>query len=162
MGSTSGMGSSTSTVSNVSVVVTPMPGLDSSPTVAMAEVQVSNMEGQINSALSDVSSASDADQIADQIIADNIKEQQKEQEEEQQETGEYGDQTTLVAYMGYVPGFVAYTQLQLPQATSWYASKDIYTTAYISDNIQAFYGLASSNINTLNTMISSQPNLIGE
>jgi hypothetical protein len=103
--------------------------------------------------------ASEADQIADQIIAANIKEQQEEGQTTQEETGKYGDESTLIAYLGYVPGFDAYMEAQIPQQETWYESKEIYTDAYISDNINAFYGLARTSINTMQSLISSQPNL---
>ena len=159
MGSTSGMGGSTQTVSNVTTVITPMPTFDSTPQIVMADVQVTDMEGEIDTALSGVMTASEADQIADQIIADNIKEQQEAGQTTQEETGQYADQSTLVAFMGYVPGFDAYREAQIPQQETWYESKVIYADAYISDNINAFYGLASKSINTMQSLISSQPNL---
>jgi hypothetical protein len=61
--------------------------------------------------------------------------------------------------MGYVPGFDAYREAQIPQQETWYESKVIYADAYISDNINAFYGLASKSINTMQSLINSQPNL---
>jgi len=127
--------------------------------VVMADVQVTDMEGEIDTALSGVMTASEADQIADQIIADNIKEQQEAGQTTQEETGQYADQSTLVAFMGYVPGFDAYREAQIPQQETWYESKVIYADAYISDNINAFYGLVSTSINTMQSLINSQPNL---
>ena len=159
MGSTSGMGGSTQTVSNVSVVVTPLPGLDATPQVVMADVQVTNMQGEIDTAIGGVMTASEADQIADQIIADNIKEQQEAGQTTQEETGKYGDESTLIAYLGYVPGFDTYREATIPQAETWYESKVIYGDSYISDNIEAFYGLARTSINTMQSLINSQPNL---
>ncbi len=85
-----------------------MPTLDESPQVMMADVQVQDMQGEIDTAVSGVMTASEADQVADQIIANNIKEQQDEAEEQQEETGQYADSTTLVAYLGYVAGFDSY------------------------------------------------------
>ena len=159
MGSASGMGGSTQTVSNVTTVITPMPTLDSTPQVVMADVQVTDMQGEIDTAISGVMTASEADQIADQIVADNIKQQQEEAETQQEETGEYADESTLIAFLGYVPGFDTYRKAELPKAESWYESKVIYEDAYISDNIEAFYSLARQNIDTINSIINSQPNL---
>jgi len=159
MGSTSGMGGSTQTVSNVTTVITPMPTFDASPQVVMADVQVTDMQGEIDTAIGGVMTASEADQIADKIIAQNIKEQQEEGQATQEETGKYGDESTLVAFLGYVPGFDAYREAQIPQQETWYESREIYGDAYISDNIEAFYGLARTSINTMQSLISSQPNL---
>jgi len=149
----------TGAVTNVSVVVTPMPGLDDSPQVVMADVQVSDMQGQIDTAVSGVMTISEADQVAEKIIAQNIKEQQDENTTQQEETGKYGDESTLIAYLGYVPGFDAYREAQIPPQPTWYESKEIYADAFISDNINAFYGLARTNLSTMNALISSQPNL---
>ena len=159
MGSASGMGGSTQTVSNVTTVITPMPTFDSTPQIVMADVQVTDMQGEIDTAIGGVMTASEADQIADKIIAQNIKEQQEEGQTTQEETGKYGDESTLVAFLGYVPGFDAYREATIPKQETWYEPRAIYADASISDNISAFYGLASSNINKMQSIISSQPNL---
>ena len=153
------MSSDTGAVSNVSVVVTPMPTLDANPQIVMADVQVNDMQGQIDTAISGVMTTSEADQIADQIVAKNIKEQQEQAESEQEETGQYADQTTLVAFLGYVPGFDTYREAEIPKAQTWYEPKEIYTDVSISDNINAFYGLARTNISMMNSIINQQPNL---
>ena len=136
-----------------------MPTLDDSPQVVMADVQVQDMQGEINTAVSGVMTASEADQVADKIIANNIKEQQEEAEQEQEDTGEYGDRSTLVAYIGYVAGFNSYRDAQIPQQETWYEPRAIYSGVTIDDNTQAFYGLAGASLNTLGSMISMQPNL---
>jgi len=151
--------SGSSSTSSVSVSIVPMQTLDGSSQVVMAEVQVQNMQGEIDTAVSGVMTASEADQVADKIIAQNIKEQQEEQETEQQQTGKYADSTTLIAYMGYVPGFNAYSQAQLPQADSWYEPKTIYGNVLMSDNVQAFYGMYADNLNGMNSLINMQPKL---
>ena len=152
-------GGSSQTVSSVSTVITPMPTFDNNPQVVMADVQVQNMQGQIDTAVSGVMTASEADQIADQIIANNIKEQQEQAETEQEETGQYADESTLIAYLGYVPAFEVYKTYDIPKQETWYQSKDIYNDINISDNVNAFYGLASNNISLMNNMIGLQPNL---
>lgn len=144
---------------SVSTIITPLATLDSSPQVVMAEVQVQNMQGEISTAVSGVMTQSEADQIADQIIANNIKEQQEELQEESQETGEYADQSTLVAYLGYVPAFEVYKGYEMPKQDNWYTPRDIYADAVINDNNEAFYGLSSASLNTLNKMVELQPNL---
>ena len=144
---------------NVTTIITPLATLDSSPQVVMAEVQVQNMQGEISTAVSGAMTQSEADQIADQIIANNIKEQQEELQEESQETGEYADQSTLVAYLGYVPAFEVYKGYEMPKQDNWYTPKDIYADAVINDNNEAFYGLSSVSLNTLGEMIELQPSL---
>jgi len=150
--------SSSQTVSSVTTIITPMPSLNDNPQVAMAEVQVQDMQGQIDTAVSGVMTASEADQIADQIISNNIKEQQEIQEQSQ-ETGQYADQSTLVAYLGYVPAFEVYKTYEMPKQETWYEPKEIYSNVVMSDNINAFYGLASTSLNTLTEMIELQPTL---
>ena len=147
-----------STVENVSVSITPMPTLDDSPQIVMADVQVQDMQGQIDTAISGVMTTSEADQVADKIIAQNIEAQQEEAEVEQQRTGEYADSSTLVAYLGYVAGFDAYRNAQLPPQSTWYEPKVIYTSS-LGDNVQAFYGLAGTSISRLSEMQNLQPNL---
>jgi hypothetical protein len=100
--------------SSTSVTINLMPDMDGTPQIAMADVQVQDMQGEIDTAISGVMTASEADQVADQIIANNIKEQQEEAEQQQEETGQYADSTTLVAYLGYVAGFDAYREAQIP------------------------------------------------
>ena len=152
-------GGSSQTVSSVSTVITPMPSLDNNPQVVMADVQVQNMQGEIDTAVSGVMTQSEADQIADQIVAQNIKEQQEQADIEQQETGEYADQSTLIAYIGYVPAFEVYKGYEIPKQDVWYQAKDIYSNISMSDNISAFYKLAGDNISLMNTIIGEQPNL---
>ena len=124
----------------------------------VADVQVQNVQGEIDTAVSDMSTTSDADQIADQIIAANIKEQQEEIEQEQEDTGQYGDESTLVALIGYVPDFDQYRTSFVPDQKKWYSERVIYTTI-LTDNTQAFYGLAGQNIRTLNKLKEMQPAL---
>ena len=124
----------------------------------VTDVQVQNVQGEIDTAVSDMSTTSDADQIADQIIAANIKEQQEEIEQEQEDTGQYGDESTLVALIGYVPAFDQYRTTFVPDQKKWYSERVIYTTI-LTDNTQAFYGLAGQNIRTLSKMKEMQPAL---
>ena len=102
---------------------------------------------------------SEADQIADQIIANNLKQEQEEMDQEQQESGEYADQTTFVAYLGYVPGFDRYQNISIPDQNSWYESRDIYSDANIDDNSGAYYNLTNTNINVMQNIIDEQVNL---
>ena len=152
-------GGESSVGGSTSFSITPMPTLDESPQVMMADVQVQDMQGEIDTAVSGVMTASEADQVADQIIANNIKEQQDEAEEQQEETGQYADSTTLVAYLGYVAGFDSYKDAQIPQQDTWYEPRAIYAGAILDDNTQAFYGLAGASLETLGDMIDMQPNL---
>jgi hypothetical protein len=153
------MSSDNGSFSSGNITVTFMPDTTGAQNVAIVDVQVQDMQGEIDTAVSGVMTASEADQIADKIIANNIKEQQEQAEQEQEETGQYADSTTLVAYLGYVVGFDAYREAQIPQQETWYEPRAIYTDAILKDNSQAFYGLSSTSINTLGDMINMQPNL---
>jgi hypothetical protein len=155
-GDMSGIGSQIG--GSITTSLIPLPTADGGQMV-MAEVQINNLQGDISSATSGVVSASEADEIANQIIENNIKSQQEEIQQQQEETGEYADQTTLVAYLGFVPGFDSYKTLELPKQDTWYEAKEIYSDIVMNDNINAFYGLAGSNINTMNILIQEQPNL---
>ena len=144
---------------SVSVSITPMNTVDGGTEVVMADVQVQNVQGEIDTAIGGVMTQSEADQIADKIIAQNIEAQQEEMQEEQQATGEYSDESSLVALIGYVPQFNSYTQYTIPDTSTWYTTQDIYTSATLDDNINAFYNYASANINNLESMIKEQPEI---
>ena len=144
---------------SMSMSITPLPTFDNSASMVIADVQVQNVQGEIDTASSGVMTASEADQIADKIIAANIEAQQEEIEEEQQETGKYGDESKLIALIGYVPAFNNYSQTSVPDATTWYSSSDIYTSATLDDNTSAFYGLVNDNLKGLGQMINDQPNM---
>jgi len=145
--------------SSMSVSTAPMPTFTDTASMAIADVQVSNVQGEIDTASSGVMTSSEADQIADKIIAANIEEQQEEIEQEQQDTGQYGDESKLVALIGYVPDFNAYSQTSVPDSKDWYISANIYTSATLDDNTSAFYGLVNDNLKGLSQMISDQPNM---
>ena len=122
-------------------------------------VVVASVEAEISVASSDINTTSEADQVADKIIAANIEVQQKEIEQEQEDTGRYGDESKLIALIGYVPAFNAYSQTSVPDAQDWYASQSIYSSATLNDNTGAFYGLVNSNLKGLSQMMSDQPNM---
>jgi hypothetical protein len=60
--------------------------------------------------------------------------------------------------MGFVPGFNTYQTVVMADQDQWYTPKTIYTET-MPDNINAFYGLAGSNISKMNDIISLQPPL---
>jgi hypothetical protein len=80
-------------------------------------------------------------------------------EQQQQETGEYADESQLIAYMGFVQGFNGYTQVELPELAVWYEPEDIYANANIPDNNVAFAQMYGKNLNEINNLINMQPNL---
>jgi len=145
-----------SSLNDNTITITPLFTLDDT---VLADVQINNMQDEIMDATSTVMTASEADKIADQILANNLKEAQETIEEEQEESGEYADQTRLVAYLGYVPGFNAYQKMVLEDRDTWYKSKDIYKNAIILDNTNAYNDMASRNIGRLQSMIDLQVNL---
>jgi len=127
-------------------------------TASNENTTVGSMELEINTAMSEMPS-SEADLIADQIVAQNIEDQQEQLEQQQQETGEYADESQLIAYMGYVQGFNGYTQVELPELATWYEPEDIYANVNIPDNNVAFAQMYGKNLNEINNLISMQPNL---
>jgi len=84
---------------------------------------------------------------------------QEEMQQEQQSTGEYSDESSLVALIGYVPQFSAYTSYEIPDQNVWYSSQDIYGNITMNDNIEAFYDYARTNINNLESMTKGQPQI---
>ena len=128
-------------------------------TTGVQNTAVGTVEAEINIASADINTASEADQIADKIIAANIEAQQEEIEQEQEDTGKYGDESKLIALIGYVPDFNAYSQTSVPDAVDWYSSQTIYDSATLNDNTSAFYGLVNENLKGLGQMINDQPNM---
>ena len=95
------------------------------------------------------------------LTEDLVKQAKEQMEQQQLETGEYADESTLIAYLGYNPGFTDYYDQRIEDNQNWYEPRQIYANVTIADNVPAFYSLAGDNINTLNTMISQQPILNG-
>ena len=141
-----------------SITIMPMPGVDNTPSAAMAEVQVTTMENQIESVTSSVMTASEADQVADQIVAQNIQSQQEENQRSQNESGEYDSQgqANLLAFMGYSSGFNNYQQMDIPDGSNWYESKIIYANVILDDNIAGYYNLVRTNLDQQANLIQTQ------
>jgi len=149
MSSMSVSGSSTSDSMNSSDVNT---------SVVVANVNTNTVQDQIDTSISSMDTSSDTDTTVEDLIAQNLQTAQEEVEAQQEETGEYGSEDTIIAYMGFVPGFNTYEKVLMVDQDQWYTSRTIYTET-MPDNINAFYGLAGSNISKMNDIINSQPPL---
>jgi len=141
-----------------SIEILPMPSMDNTPSVAMAEVQVTTMENQIQSVTSSVMTSSEADQIADDIVSQNIQAQQEENQRSQSESGEYNiqGQANLLAYMGYSPGFNDYQNMNIPDGANWYEPKTIYANINLDDNINNYNSLVNTNLDQQSNIIGTQ------
>ena len=141
-----------------SITIMPMPGVDNTPSAAMAEVQVTTMENQIESVTSSVMTASEADQVAEQIVSQNIQAQQEENQRNQNESGEYNaqGQANLLAFMGYSSGFNDYQQMNIPDGANWYEPKIIYANVILDDNIAGYYNLVGTNLDQQANLIQTQ------
>ena len=126
-----------------------------SNTMSTQNTAVGNTGGDENTAVGETSGP----QNTAVAFENNMQDQQEQLEQQQEETGEYADSTQLVAYMGTVPGFDAYRQIAMPQASAWYEPKDIYMSALMPDNNQAFFGMYSDSLNGLKALQDLQPNL---
>ena len=127
-------------------------------TSVVANVTTNTAQDQIDTSISSMDSSSDTDTTVEDLIAQNLQTAQEEVEAQQEETGEYGSEDTIIAYMGFVPGFSTYQTAVLADQDQWYTPKTIYTET-MPDNINAFYGLAGSNISKMNDIINLQPPL---
>ena len=116
------------------------------------------VQDQIDTSISSMDTSSDTDTTVEELIAQNLQTAQEEVEAQQEETGEYGSEDTVIAYMGFVPGFNSYQKVVMLDQSQWYESKTIYTDT-LTDNTEAFYGLASSNITKMSNIIEQQPKL---
>ena len=141
-----------------SITIMPMPGVDNTPSVVMAEVQVKTMENQIESVTSSVMTASEADQVAEQIVSQNIQAQQEENQRSQNESGEYNaqGQANLLAFMGYSAGFNAYQNMNIPDGSNWYEPRTIYANVVLDDNISGYYNLVGTNLDQQANIIQTQ------
>ena len=126
---------------------------------SVVSVTTSNtVQDQIDTSINSMDTSSDTDNTVEDLIAQNLQTAQEEVEAQQEETGEYGSEDTIIAYMGFVPGFNNYQKVVMLDQSQWYESKTIYTDT-LADNTEAFYGLASSNITKMSNIIEQQPNL---
>tara|TARA_B100001559_G_scaffold320420_2_gene332533 strand:+ start:9922 stop:11829 length:1908 start_codon:yes stop_codon:yes gene_type:complete len=141
-----------------SIEILPMPSMDNTPSVVMAEVQVTTMENQIQSVTSSVMTSSEADQIAEDIVSQNIQNQQEENQRSQSESGEYNaqGQANLLAYMGYSPGFNNYQNMNIPDGANWYEPKTIYANINLDDNINNYNSLVNTNLDQQSNIIGTQ------
>jgi hypothetical protein len=135
-----------------------MNATDVNTSVVVANVNTNTVQDQIDTSISSMSTSSDTDTTVEDVIAQNLQTAQEEVEAQQEETGEYGSEDTIIAYMGFVPGFNTYEKVLMVDQDQWYTSRTIYTET-MPDNINAFYGLAGSNISKMNDIINSQPPL---
>jgi len=141
-----------------SIEILPMPTMDNTPSMVIAEVQVTTMDNQIESVTSTMVTSSEAEQIAEEIVANNIRAQQESSQTQQEESGQYDSQgqSTLIAYMNYVPNFSDYTTANITDQTNWYAPTAIYASATLGDN--AGYGnMVSDSMDTLYSIMGQQP-----
>jgi hypothetical protein len=121
--------------------------------------ETSNLNFNIDLAVTSDSKESDADKIADQILAQNLQDAQEQVAAQQEETGQYGSENAIIAVMGFLPGFNNYRMVSIPEKEFWYEPKSIYTNNTIADNNLAFYGLAGQSIRTLTALKELQPAL---
>ena len=140
-----------------SIEILPVPTMDNTPSMAMAEVQVTSMENQIQSVTSTMVTSSEAEQIAEEIVANNIRAQQEQSQAQQEESGQYDSQgqSNLIAYMNYVPNFSDYTSANITDQTNWYTPTVIYASVTLEDNA-GYSFMVSDSINTLQNMTGGQ------
>ena len=141
-----------------SIEILPMPSMDNTPSVTMAEVQVTTMDNQIQSVTSSVMTSSEADQLAEDIVSQNMQAQQEENERSQSESGQYSvqGQANLLAYMGYSPGFNDYQNMNIPDGANWYEPRTIYANVSLDDNINNYNGLVNTNLDQQSNIIGTQ------
>ena len=140
-----------------SIEILPVPTMDNTPSMAMAEIQVTSMENQIQSVTSTMVTSSEAEQIAEEIVANNIRAQQEQSQAQQEESGQYDSQgqSNLIAYMNYVPNFSDYTSANITDQTNWYTPTVIYANVTLEDNA-GYSFMVSDSMSTLYNMTGGQ------
>ena len=127
--------------------------------VEVADASTTSTQDQMDVSISSVSNDAESDSTVANIVAQNLQNAQEDVQAQQQETGEYGSENSIIAVMGFVPGFNNYRLVSIPEKEVWYEPKSIYTSNNIEDNRAAFYQLAGSNIRTLTALKEMQPTL---
>jgi len=127
--------------------------------VVVADASTTSTQDQMDVSISSVSNDAESDTTVANIVAQNLQDAQEDVQAQQQETGEYGSENSIIAVMGFVPGFNNYRLVSIPEKEVWYEPKSIYTSNNIEDNRAAFYQLAGSNIRTLTALKKMQPTL---
>tara|TARA_R110002110_G_scaffold161353_2_gene360108 strand:- start:123 stop:629 length:507 start_codon:yes stop_codon:yes gene_type:complete len=127
--------------------------------VVVADASTTSTQDQMDVSISSVSNDAESDSTVANIVAQNLQDAQEDVQAQQQETGEYGSENSIIAVMGFVPGFNNYRLASIPEKEVWYEPKSIYTSNNIEDNRAAFYQLAGSNIRTLTALKEMQPTL---
>jgi hypothetical protein len=127
--------------------------------VVVADASTTSTQDQMDVSISSVSNDAESDTTVANIVAQNLQDAQEDVQAQQQETGEYGSENSIIAVMGFVPGFNNYRLASIPEKEVWYEPKSIYTSNNIEDNRAAFYQLAGSNIRTLTALKEMQPTL---
>ena len=98
-----------------------------------------------------------ADTMGATVAAANLEKELASIQAGNTDDAQYGDQTIAVAYIGYTPGFSAYTsQIQLADQKAWYGSAQVYPGQKVVDNKQSFYMMAGNTQVKLKQMIYSQ------
>ncbi len=127
--------------------------------VVIADASTTSTQDQMDVSISSVSNDAESDSTVANIVAQNLQDAQEDVQTQQQETGEYGSENSIIAVMGFVPGFNNYRLASIPEKEVWYEPKSIYTSNNIKDNRAAFYQLAGNNIRTLTALKEMQPTL---
>ena len=127
--------------------------------VVVADLNTETTQDQMDTSIVQASTDSESETTVESIIAQNLQDAQEQVTTQQEETGEYGSENAIIAVMGFVPEFNNYRLVNIPQKESWYMPKNIYTNNTLSDNTEAFYGLAGQSIRTLTDLKNLQPNL---
>ena len=127
--------------------------------VVVADLNTETTQDQMDTSIVQASTDSESETTVESIIAQNLQDAQEQVTAQQEETGEYGSENAIIAVMGFVPEFNNYRLVNIPQKESWYMPKNIYTNNTLSDNTEAFYGLAGQSIRTLTDLKNLQPNL---
>jgi hypothetical protein len=82
--------------------------------------------------------------LADRVGTEQAEANLQAQFESMEETGGFGDQTVAVAFIGYAPGFSAYTaQTQLADRAGWYQSTQLPSPDVVDNNF-SFYMMAGN------------------
>jgi hypothetical protein len=126
---------------------------NTTPDFAKFEVEAPTFQEQRQSAAVE----SLADSVSSTVIQANLQTELNKLQQGNENTSDYGDQTVVVAYIGYTAGFSEYTsQTQLADQQSWYDSSQVYKGQKTVDNKASFYMMAGKTQEKLQKMVLMQ------
>jgi hypothetical protein len=103
-------------------------------------IETSNLNSNIDLAVTSDSKESDADKIADQILAQNLQDAQDQVAAQQEETGQYGSENAIIAVMGFCLALITTELFTYPKKSFGMSQKAFILIATFQIILRLFMG----------------------